>query len=458
MPTFGASGVGRPHPVRILPAQLATPKACIECHKTTIGKFIHSAIEAAGCGACHEVRTEGEKTTVQLLATGNALCLTCHEEKAGKGAAGQQHFPVVEGECTACHNPHASANKFLLLQPASGGKDENLCLACHDTGADVPVKGSRHGALDLGCDTCHVTHKTGDGSQPEFRYHLTEAVPALCRNCHDTADKAMMEAHGGQPLAQSNCVACHNPHASRRPKLTHANAHPPFAEKQCDACHEPPKDGKVVLIEGGKRALCLLCHDSIQNQLNAAKRVHKAISMSDTCTGCHSPHATPYPLHLVQSPVTLCVSCHPQRARERTSKQFVHAPVFQAGCTVCHEPHAGNFAGNLRAQVDEVCLTCHARNAQGEPSADSNSLVLFKGAVRLPANYLESVRRIPLRQGATTGHPLATHPVSGVADPSNPGKTITCVSCHNPHAGNGSPRLFVTETRSSSPLCIRCHK
>ena len=35
---------------------------------------------------------------------------------------------------------------------------------------NVPEKGSRHAALDMGCDTCHVTHKTGERGKQEFDY------------------------------------------------------------------------------------------------------------------------------------------------------------------------------------------------------------------------------------------------------------------------------------------------
>jgi predicted CXXCH cytochrome family protein len=52
---------------------------------------------------------------------------------------------------------------------------------------------------------------------------------------------------------------------------------------------------------------------------------------------------------------------------------------------------------------------------------------------------------------------MATHPVAEEVDPSEPTRPMTCISCHDPHAGKGSPRRFVTATKSSSPLCVRCH-
>ena len=60
--------------------------------------------------------------------------------------------------------------------------------------------GSRHAALDMGCETCHVTHKTGDRGRLEFAFHLTKAAPALCLDCHDPKDAELLKAHQDQPF------------------------------------------------------------------------------------------------------------------------------------------------------------------------------------------------------------------------------------------------------------------
>lgn len=445
------------HPSKIPPQQTGNVKFCASCHKTAEGKFTHTAVRAMGCVGCHDIKTQGETTTIGLVASGKALCLICHGDKDGAQAKGRIHAPVAEGECVTCHSPHASGNKFQLLQPTSGGTDENLCLKCHHVGEGTPQKGSRHPALDLGCENCHLTHKSGAPGTPEY-FHLAQAAPSLCLTCHDAADKTLLGAHQGQPFAAADCLACHNPHASPNPKLTHAYAHVPFAERQCDACHEAPKNGKIQVTEEGKRALCFLCHDGVQSQLASARHKHSVFEVTDTCTTCHSPHATPNPKQLIAPVVALCEGCHTERADEQTKMKYLHQPVFQAGCTVCHLPHAAENSSNLRARVEELCLSCHARDAGSEAGPDAATLVLFSGAVRLPGNYLETVKRLPLLRGAVSGHPLGTHPVSGKPDPSNPQRNLSCVSCHNPHASNGSAKFLVSGTRSSSPLCVRCHK
>ncbi len=134
-----------------------------------------------------------------ITATPQALCLTCHADHNAADLKGTVHPPAVR-DCVKCHDPHQSDNKYQLLKPTSGDKSTNLCLECHTQGVNVPASGSRHAALDMGCDTCHVTHKVGERGKEEFDFHLTKASPALCLDCHDPKDAALIKAHQGQPF------------------------------------------------------------------------------------------------------------------------------------------------------------------------------------------------------------------------------------------------------------------
>jgi predicted CXXCH cytochrome family protein len=126
---------------------------CLECHEDkSKGKFVHSAI-ATGCLSCHEVRVNRDITRVKLItSTPQALCLTCHADKDTAKLKGTVHPPAVR-DCIKCHDPHVSDNKNQLLKATAGEKGKNLCLDCHQQGLNVPEKGSRHAALDMGCDT-----------------------------------------------------------------------------------------------------------------------------------------------------------------------------------------------------------------------------------------------------------------------------------------------------------------
>jgi len=169
------------HPVP-LEANVDAAK-CLECHADKAkGKAVHSAMKV-GCLSCHEVRVSKDSTHVKLItATPSALCFTCHADMNPSVIKGEIHPPGVR-DCLKCHDPHASANQGELLKATAGGtKGENLCLDCHSTGMNVPKGGSRHAALDTGCDTCHVVHKSGNPGQAEFAYHLTKA-PAGRAQC-----------------------------------------------------------------------------------------------------------------------------------------------------------------------------------------------------------------------------------------------------------------------------------
>jgi predicted CXXCH cytochrome family protein len=194
------------HPVPL--EKNATSAQCLECHaEKAKGKFVHTAVSAR-CTSCHEVRANKDVTRVKLVTTTPySLCLTCHADKNAADIKGTVHKPAVR-DCLKCHDPHSSDNKFQLVKATAGDQKENLCLACHTTGLNVPEKGSHHTALDMGCETCHVTHKTGERRNPEFDYHLTKAPPALCVDCHDPKDAGLQKTHRDQPFGTANCIEC----------------------------------------------------------------------------------------------------------------------------------------------------------------------------------------------------------------------------------------------------------
>ena len=169
------------HPVPLDPK--ADTSTCLACHEDkTKGKSVHSAM-AMGCTSCHEIRVTKDVTRVKLITTTPlALCLTCHANKNAADLKGTVHPPAVR-DCVKCHDPHSSDYKNQLLKATSGDQKENLCLGCHTTGLNVPEKGSRHAALDMGCETCHVTHKTGRSAKSS----LTFISPKLHRRFASTA-------------------------------------------------------------------------------------------------------------------------------------------------------------------------------------------------------------------------------------------------------------------------------
>ena len=443
------------HPVPL--EKNADTATCVQCHEDKAkGKFVHSAI-AAGCTACHEIRVTKDVTRIRLITpTPAALCITCHADMNAADLKGTIHPPAVR-DCLKCHSPHQSDNKYQLLKPESGGKGENLCLECHNQGLNVPEKGSRHLALDMGCDTCHVTHKVGEKGQQEFDYHLTKATPALCIDCHDVKSDDLIKAHHGQPFATANCVQCHNPHQSSQPKLMQTFTHPPFAGQQCDVCHQPAKDGKVVLTQPQVNDICIACHSDQADKIKNAKVQHPGAQ--GDCTTCHNPHAGTSPGFLQPGPVSACLACHSDIA-DLLKKPVHHQPAFQQGCAICHEPHGGDNAKLLRVKGNALCLECHGNDTQPQILEAQHLITIFNGQVKLPADYFEKNKAVvlPLKYGL--GHPVQNHPVSDLMDPANPGKVLkhlSCLTCHQPHSG-GQPMMLVNDEPDNMAFCDTCHK
>jgi predicted CXXCH cytochrome family protein len=443
------------HPVPLDP-NTETAK-CIECHEGKAkGRSVHSAI-ATGCLSCHEIRTDRDITHIKLIAaTPVKLCLKCHLDKNAAAIKGQIHPPAVR-DCLDCHDPHTSDNKNQLLKPTSGGKEQNLCLQCHSIGVSTPEKGSRHAALDMGCETCHVTHKTGASPDREFKFHLTKATPSLCLDCHDPADATLVKAHKDQPFAKADCLACHDPHESARPKLLQKFVHLPFGEGQCEVCHQPAKDGKVVLTAASAKELCLTCHADKGKQIESATVQHPGAT--GDCTDCHSPHAGKTPGFPKPDAVNVCLGCHADLA-EAGKKHVLHQPAFGQGCATCHEPHGNNNEHLLRVKGSDLCLECHGPDSVAQKVEKEHVLTIFNGKVKLPEDYYRKnkVVVLPLKYGQ--GHPVMGHPVQDILDPTNIAKVkvrIDCMTCHQPHS-SAAEGLLVKDQVNNTVFCDSCHK
>lgn len=440
------------HPVPL--DQNTDAAKCLECHSDkNQGKAVHSAM-ATGCLSCHEIRNTKDTTRVKLIATTPyKLCLSCHADKDASQIKGHVHEPAVR-DCLTCHDPHTSANKNQLLKATSGDKKDNLCLTCHTQGANVPEKGSRHAALDMGCETCHTTHKTGVEPTAENRFHLTKAAPALCADCHDPKDATLQTAHQNQPFASANCLQCHDPHQSAQPKLMARFLHPPFADKSCDTCHAPAKDGKVVLTQADAKALCVTCHDDKAKLIESAKVQHPGAA--GDCTDCHNPHASTYPGLPKTDPVNICLTCHSDQA-EQMKKAHLHQPAFTQGCSTCHEGHGGDNDHLLRAQGNALCLECHGPEIKPVRDESAHLVSIFNGKVKLPENYFARTPRLPLKYGI--GHPTQNHPTADLVDPRDNKVTVklSCLSCHQPHASLQAG-LLVKDQTNNQAFCGTCHK
>ena len=343
------------------------------------------------------------------------------------------------------------------MKTTAGDRNENLCLRCHDQGVNVPKGGSRHAALDMGCNACHSTHKIGAPDKRENQFHLTKDSPALCLGRHDLKEQALKKAHHNQPIENADCLTCHDPHQSNKPKLAQKFQHAPFESGDCETCHAAAKEGKVVLTNTDSRALCVTCHSEQAEQMQKATVQHPGAQ--GECIACHSPHASKSDRLLSPDPVKVCENCHSEQAQLHKTAPVLHPAAFRDGCFTCHNGHGGQRPKLLRAEGNALCLECHSPRRSPKYDESTRTMSIFNGAVRLPGDYFARLPVLGLLNMDTAGHPTAGHPVTAAIDRGDPGKKrpMGCVSCHLPHAG-ASRGMFVTNTAATMPLCGRCHQ
>jgi predicted CXXCH cytochrome family protein len=137
-----------------------------------------------------------------------------------------QHKPVVTGQCSKCHSPHAAKlNKLLLAM------SPDLCLTCHKNVQNKVKTEKAHPPALADCQRCHMPHTSAEPSL------LTEPIHDLCGACHNLKDDEFKKAHINIDASVIDCRTCHDPHASKDPKFFKDNIHPPFAGRTCEDCH-----------------------------------------------------------------------------------------------------------------------------------------------------------------------------------------------------------------------------
>jgi predicted CXXCH cytochrome family protein len=239
--------------------QLTARVDCRACHvphgsanpHMLAGTTLHAPFADRTCEACHREPFAGR---VRLVRRGQKLCTSCHSDLEEPAPAGGSRHAALEGTrreagCRSCHDPHMSANATLLVATGPG-----LCAECHADVVHGATAETGHFPAAEDCTTCHRPHRA---DQPKL---LTDAPEALCQMCHDPGDDDLSKAHLGADLAALECTSCHTPHGTGNPKLLARHIHPVVLDG-CTTCHTGSASD---LVEDGESALCLACHDDIQ--------------------------------------------------------------------------------------------------------------------------------------------------------------------------------------------------
>jgi predicted CXXCH cytochrome family protein len=206
------------------------------------------------------------------------------------------HKPVADGDCSKCHDAHATDNDFMLVKPQN----------------------------------------------------------ELCKTCHAISTASFKQAHNNFPMENSRCASCHDPHSTPKTSvsLLYPDQHNPFKLRNCQSCHAA--DNALATRSEGK-TLCMQCHSKSEAMLSK-KNVHKALTMEGECSNCHAPHAG-FTANFLNKPAgEICYSCH---EKKEFNAKFAHKPALE-NCAICHDVHSSDYSMLLNSEDEiALCLQCH---------------------------------------------------------------------------------------------------
>ena len=369
--------------------------ATAQCHASLIAKkTVHPATES--CTGCHDSvdasHPQKGKKTFKLSAEPPDLCFTCHE---AFGTKSHVHPPAKEGQCTMCHDPHASDQPKLLTAPMG-----ELCTGCHSDKTGLAVM---HGPVSTGeCTSCHTPHESDNAAL------VLKTGEQLCLGCH-TDFKELLAKPNVHGALEGGCTSCHNPHGS-------ANA-------------------RLLLSPGTQ--LCAGCHSEIGDLVEKAAVVHPPVKSEKGCPTCHSPHASDHPKLLLEAEKDTCLGCH--KTIITKAMTTLHGPIAEGRCTACHAPHGG---ANAKLLVRAFPVAPYV------PYTDSEFPLCF-GCHKREMLQNETSTATGFRDGSRNLHYLHVN---------NAQKGRSCALCHNLHGSTNTKLLADTVRFGTWSLPVRFTK
>jgi predicted CXXCH cytochrome family protein len=402
--------------------------------------------------------------------------------------------PKTGKDCTICHlewvESFQHSDRAILLDAPNHSvvAEADACLDCHDgsvadsrrqvwvershsvgvkpsAGMNVPAELP----LDNGqvsCRTCHTAHAAG------FNESLKDAVflrirnerDQLCKACH--TDKTQGTTLGSHSLAQLD-----------RPfpnTLLAAGAHagPRHDQVLCQSCHTAHggKDQQLLLMQTDASQLCITCHETMRpamwdkdpthnhpqnppihkpEQIRAIADMKTQLGAEDhlVCLSCHKMHnAQPGKAILADTlhDSTMCIRCHQDKKAmiatahdlRKSAPNELNArgeSIGESGfCGACHTFHSYTRKRTpMPGDPQGLCSNCHS---PGQVAAKHVGTMFHP--VNLPVALLKSNSSLPMLESA-----------AGAS------KSMTCLTCHDPHAPKHAPFLRAEKTQ----LCAECH-
>jgi len=453
------------------------------------------------CGTCHglhDVRAMGEVGKTPFTRMDNdrsQMCIACHGDKIKPQKypghpmmkkvdgmptpsirkKGLKFGPKGEIICQSCHSPHT---RRAMAAPV---EDASLCLICHENKA--PLTGTAHDlrvtmpneknikkeplSKSGPCGACHTPHSPAGPKLWAREFKPGDSPSGVCLSCHNKNpdDKIKDTGRYSHPVnveqklnlnrQTSEMVA-----AGRLPLFPKPGKKQPEGTVQCFSCHNPHQwDPNTPGNRGGKDVK----GDASNSFLRISNRGSSAL-----CIECHTDKKQ------------LLSYDHNMQLTAPDTKNIQGVNVSVSGpCGACHMPHnaqgpklwARKLAGD-KELLPQYCLGCHNKNgaANKKPVGGNDH----------PVNVASKGFHI-----ASAELVIKTLPLFNKQGGAEPGETIRCLTCHDPHIWSKSPMLqpagpaisvntadiavnniegdatdsFLRKPASPSPdLCITCHK
>lgn len=212
-------------------------------------EFVHGPV-ADGCIKCHSPHSGNFAMNLPAEST-RGLCFTCHTDKQAEIAKVTVKHGGLESDrgCLACHDPHVSSfPQQLDLAPMDlclSCHDKEYKHADGTTVANMKTllekNKNHHGPIvDKDCSACHDTHGSTHARILRDNFTQTFYAPynphnfALCFTCHNdtlvkdaktttltgfrNGDQNLHYVHVNKTPKGRTCRACHDAHATRNPK------------------------------------------------------------------------------------------------------------------------------------------------------------------------------------------------------------------------------------------------
>ncbi len=470
-------------------------------HGNTTGFLSGNPGAGLTCETCHDPDaphiTGRLGDELRLRDDPNALCRSCHGPEGSAtvkvSTHGNVHFglrfeaPFQVG-CVDCHDPHGTANLFMIRSEIRGNPVVFTALTGPDS-FDEPDDDNRD---DL-CATCHT--QTDHNRNPANTAEQRHFEGANCTNCHTHDRDEDPTTVDGFVLGGIGCNFCHGqppPPASRGYPLDEARTpHQLHASEDgygfgCQRCHDTqnpayaghrtdPPSFQDVWFDGfnpegaynAQARTCsgLYCHSNGDPAGDAPLEYRPMVWGEDvrlTCNGCHGDAET------------LATNAH----AKHLLPQYRERGATSIGCYECHALTAADDANDTVAQrrnhvdrvkqvqIDETDLWGDPGHAVFDPQTltCSGSRCHSDGAASraFPSEptYATPVWTDPASGACGTCHGVTKDTLTTGIHPKHL-TFATCTTCHAPYGPahvNGRVDFADGNPWPDTKVCARCHR